>query len=282
VVGYTDECDIGLFLKKAMVLAAWLGSAAWHRGRYGELAPAEGLGENAPDAIGSGEQAIRSTELRRWIADNFPPEWRFPPSRLSLRESQAWHARLYAQGWVAPNWPKAHGGMGLSAYEQVAFQAEFDRHGINIAPNMGVVMLGPLLIRYGTEAQQREFLHKILSGQVRWCQGYSEPSAGSDLANLRTTAELDGDHFIVNGQKIWTSFAHEADMIFLLVRTDKKAKKQEGISFLLADMRAPGITIKRIRNLSGNSEFCEVFLDNLRVPRQNLVGGLNQGWTMAK
>lgn len=281
-IGYTDECDIGLFLKKAMVLAAWLGSAAWHRGRYGELAPAEGLGENAPDAIGSGEQAIRSTELRRWIADNFPPEWRFPPSRLSLRESQAWHARLYAQGWVAPNWPKAHGGMGLSAYEQVAFQAEFDRHGINIAPNMGVVMLGPLLIRYGTEAQQREFLPKILSGQVRWCQGYSEPSAGSDLANLRTTAELDGDHFIVNGQKIWTSFAHEADMIFLLVRTDKKAKKQEGISFLLADMRAPGITIKRIRNLSGNSEFCEVFFDNLRVPRQNLVGGLNQGWTMAK
>jgi alkylation response protein AidB-like acyl-CoA dehydrogenase len=281
-IGYTDECDIGLYLKKAMVLAAWLGSATWHRGRYGALAPAEGLGENAPETVGSGARAIGSTELRRWIADNFPPEWRFPPSRLSQLEAKSWHAKLHAQGWVAPGWPREHGGMGLSAYEQVAFQSEFDRHGINIAPNMGVVMLGPLLIRYGTEAQQRDILPRILSGEVRWCQGYSEPSAGSDLANLRTTAVLEGDEFVVNGQKTWTSFAHEADMIFLLVRTDPQAKKQEGISFLLADMRAPGITVKRIRNLGGSAEFCEVFFDNVRVPRANLVGGLNQGWTMAK
>jgi alkylation response protein AidB-like acyl-CoA dehydrogenase len=201
---------------------------------------------------------------------------------MSLRDTQAWHARLHAQGWAAPNWPPEHGGMGLGAYEQVALQSEFDRHGIQIAPNMAVVMLGPLIIRYGTQAQKREILPRILAGEVRWCQGYSEPSAGSDLANLRTTAVLDGDEFVVNGQKIWTSFAHEADMIFLLVRTDPQAKKQQGISFLLADMRAPGITVKRIRNLSGGAEFCEVFFDNVRVPRANLVGELNQGWTMAK
>ena len=280
-IGYTDECAIGLYLKKAMVGAAWLGAAAWHRRRYNDLAPAGG-DEAAPELVVGGEQPIRRDELRRWLADNFPPAWRFPSSRLSLRDTREWHVKLNARGWAAPNWPKEHGGMGLGAYEQVALQSEFDRHGIQIAPNMAVVMLGPLIIRHGTEAQKREILPRILSGEVRWCQGYSEPSAGSDLANLRTTAVADGDDFIVNGQKIWTSFAHEADMIFLLVRTDPKAKKQEGISFLLADMRSPGITVKRIRNLSGGSEFCEVFFDNVRVPRANLVGGLNEGWTMAK
>jgi alkylation response protein AidB-like acyl-CoA dehydrogenase len=280
-IGYTDECAIGLYLKKAMVGAAWLGAAAWHRRRYNDLAPAGG-DEAAPEWVVGGEQPIRRDELRRWLADNFPPAWRFPSSRLSLRDTREWHVKLNARGWAAPNWPKEHGGMGLGAYEQVALQSEFDRHGIQIAPNMAVVMLGPLIIRYGTEAQKREILPRILSGEVRWCQGYSEPSAGSDLANLRTSAVADGDDFIVNGQKIWTSFAHEADMVFLLVRTDPQAKKQEGISFLLADMRSPGITVKRIRNLSGGAEFCEVFFDDVRVPRANLVGGLNQGWTMAK
>jgi alkylation response protein AidB-like acyl-CoA dehydrogenase len=280
-IGYTDECAIGLYLKKAMVGAAWLGAAAWHRRRYNDLAPAGGE-EAAPEWVVGGEQPIRRDELRRWLADNFPPEWRFPPSRLSLRDTREWHVLLNARGWAAPNWPKEHGGMGLGAYEQVALQSEFDRHGIQIAPNMAVVMLGPLIIRYGTEAQKREILPRILSGEVLWCQGYSEPSAGSDLANLRTSAVADGDDFIVNGQKIWTSFAHEADMIFMLVRTDPQAKKQEGISFLLADMRSPGITVKRIRNLSGGAEFCEVFFDDVRVPRANLVGGLHQGWTMAK
>jgi alkylation response protein AidB-like acyl-CoA dehydrogenase len=266
-IGYTDECAIGLYLKKAMVGAAWLGAAAWHRRRYNDLAPAGG-DEAAPEWVVGGEQPIRRDELRS--------------SRLSLRDTREWHVKLNARGWAAPNWPKEHGGMGLGAYEQVALQSEFDRHGIQIAPNMAVVMLGPLIIRYGTEAQKREILPRILSGEVRWCQGYSEPSAGSDLANLRTSAVADGDDFIVNGQKIWTSFAHEADMVFLLVRTDPQAKKQEGISFLLADMRSPGITVKRIRNLSGGAEFCEVFFDDVRVPRANLVGGLNQGWTMAK
>ena len=280
-IGYTDECDIGLYLKKAMVGAAWLGNAALHRRRYNELA-GEGGEASAPEIIAGGEQPIRRDELRRWLSENFPPGWRFPASRMSLKDTRAWHDKLYQKGWVAPNWPKAYGGMGLSGYEQVALQSEFDRHGIVIAPNMAVIMLGPLIIRYGTEQQKREVLPRILSGEVRWCQGYSEPSAGSDLASLRTTAVLDGDEFVVNGQKIWTSFAHEADWIFMLVRTDPKAKKQEGISFLLADMRTPGITVKRIRNLGGNAEFCETFFDNVRVPKANLVGGLNQGWTMAK
>ncbi len=280
-IGYTDECNIGLYLKKAMFGAAWLGDAAAHRRRYGELAGA-GAEVSEPELVAAGEPPIRRDELRRWLADNFPPEWRFPPSRLSLKDTRAWHDKLHSKGMVAPNWPREHGGMGLSGYEQVALQSEFDRHGIVIAPNMAVVMLGPLVIRYGTEQQKREILPRILSGEVRWCQGYSEPSAGSDLASLRTTAVLDGDDFVVNGQKIWTSFAHEADWIFMLVRTDPKAKKQQGISFLLADMRTPGITVKRIRNLGGNAEFCETFFDNVRVPKANLVGGLNQGWTMAK
>jgi len=192
-IGYTDECGIGLFLKKAMVGAAWLGAPSWHRRRYGELAPASDRDDAAPELIVGGDQPIRRDELRRWIAENFPPAWRFPANRLSLREAHDWLVRLYQKGWAAPNWPREYGGMGLNAYQQVALQSEFDRHGINIATNMGVVMLGPLIIRYGTDAQKREILPRILSGEVRWCQGYSEPSAGSDLANLRTTAVLEGD-----------------------------------------------------------------------------------------
>lgn len=172
--------------------------------------------------------------------------------------------------------------MGLSAYEQVLLQEEFDRVGMNIVGNFGVFMLGPLLIRYGTEEQKRTYLPKILSGETRWCQGYSEPGAGSDLSALRMTAVLDGDHFILNGQKTWTSYAYEADKIFLLVRTDKTVKKQKGISFLLADMDLPGITVKRIFNLTGNADFCEVFFENVKVPKENLVGNINEGWAMAK
>lgn len=227
------------------------------------------------------EQAFR-LEAREWIRANFPQEWRFPAHRLSLRHTETWQRKLYEKGWSAPNWPEEYGGMGLTPYQQIIFQEEFDAHGINAAPNMAVTMLGPLLIRYGTEAQKQYYLPRILSGEIRWCQGYSEPGAGSDLAGLRTSAVPEGDHFIVNGQKTWTSFAHEADMIFMLVRTDKDAKKQEGISFLLGDMKAPGVTIRRIKNLTGNSEFCEVFFDNVKVPKENIVGRLNQGWTMAK
>lgn len=143
-------------------------------------------------------------------------------------------------------------------------------------------MLGPLVIKYGTDAQKADFLPKILSGEHIWCQGYSEPNSGSDLASLRTSAVLDGDDYVVNGQKIWTTLAQDANWIFLLVRTDATAKKQEGISFLLVDMNTPGITVRPIINLEMHDEFCEVFFDNVRVPRANLVGQLNKGWDMAK
>ncbi len=275
-IGYTDECNIGLFLKRAMVLAAWLGDAALHRRRYCELAG--DLDQEAQTAPADPLQR----EVRQFLAEHFPAEWRFPPNRMSLKESARWQDELAQKGWMAPGWPVEYGGMGLPAYEQLKMAEEFDRHGVFIVTNFAVAMLGPLLIRYGTEAQKREHLPRILAGQTRWCQGYSEPGAGSDLAGLRTRAELDGDTFVVNGQKIWTSFAHEADMIFMLVRTDPKAKKQDGISFLLADMKSPGITVRRIKNLTGSSEFCEVFFDNVRVPKSNLVGGMNRGWTMAK
>ena len=275
-IGYTDECDVGLFLKRAMVLSAWLGDAGVHRRRYGELA-----GELGQEREGESVDPLRR-EVRAFLAENFPQEWRFPSHRMSLKETEAWQRKLAEKGWAAPGWPVEYGGMGLSPFDQLKMAEEFDRHGVMVVTNFGVVMLGELLIRYGTPEQKREYLPRILSGELRWCQGYSEPGAGSDLASLQTRAELDGDMFVVNGQKIWTSFAHEAQMIFMLVRTDPNAKKQDGISFLLADMNSPGITVRRIKNLTGSSEFCEVFFDNVRVPRKNLVGELNRGWTMAK
>ncbi|MBP8305931.1 MAG: acyl-CoA dehydrogenase, partial [Burkholderiaceae bacterium] len=276
-IAYTDECNIGLFLKRAMVLAAWLGGAAQHRRRFGQLIEEGAQSQAEPTAD---DAFVR--EVEEWLAANFPPEWRFPPTRLGLAQAAPWQQKLGAKGWAAPGWPKEFGGMGLSAYDQVRMNDAFDRHGISIVPNMGITMLGPLLIRYGTDEQRRTHLPGILAGTTRWCQGYSEPGAGSDLAGLRTSAVLEGDSFVVNGQKIWTSFAHEADWIFLLVRTDPQAKKQKGISFLLVNMRSPGITVRRIRNLTGESEFCEVFFDSVRVPAHQLVGSLNQGWTMAK
>jgi alkylation response protein AidB-like acyl-CoA dehydrogenase len=275
-IGYTDECNIGLFLKRAMVLSAWLGDAGTQRRRYGELA-----GDLGQEGEAETTDPLRR-EVRAFLAANFPPQWRFPPHRLSLKESEPWQLKLAEKGWAAPGWPVEYGGMGLPPFEQLKMAEEFDRHGVVVMTNMGVVMLGELLIRYGTEEQKRDYLPRILAGDLRWCQGYSEPGAGSDLAGVQTRAVPEGDVFIVNGQKIWTSFAHEAHMIFMLVRTDPQAKKQDGISFLLADMKSPGITVRRIKNLTGSSEFCEVFFDNVRVPRANLVGGLNKGWTMAK
>jgi len=275
-IGYTDAHNIGLFLKRAMVLAVWLGGPAEHRGRYGRLVEstrAEGE-STSPDPLRAG--------VRSFLAEHFPPEWRFPSTRMSLKETETWQRKLADMGWIAPGWPKEYGGMGLSMYEQLAMQDEFDRYGISIFGNQGVGMLGPLLIRYGTAVQKQKYLPDIVAGRVRWCQGYSEQGAGSDLASVRTRAVLDGEYFVVNGQKIWTTYAHEADMMFMLVRTDQQVKKQEGISFLLVDMRSEGITVRQIMNLTGQSEFCEVFFDNVRVPRDNLVGEVNKGWTMAK
>jgi len=220
--------------------------------------------------------------VRRFFEHNYPEALRYPKRRLRWPEIRDWTLKLSAQGWLAPSWPVRYGGMGLAPEKLIAFIEEQERHGVARAPDMGISMVGPLLIQHGSDEQRAHYLPRILSCADIWCQGYSEPNSGSDLASLRTEAVEDGDDFVVNGQKTWTTLAQDATHIFLLVRTDKAAKKQEGISFLLADMKTPGITVRPIRNIAGNEDFCEVFLDNVRVPRSQRVGELNKGWTIAK
>jgi alkylation response protein AidB-like acyl-CoA dehydrogenase len=220
--------------------------------------------------------------VRRFLAEHHPPELRAPAKRLHWPEVKPWYMILSAAGWLAPAWPREHGGMALSASKQLIYMDEFERFGAARSPDHGIMLLGPLLINYGTPEQKARFLPRIIAGQDIWCQGYSEPGAGSDLASLRTEAVLDGDEWVVNGQKTWTTLAGDADWIFALVRTDKTVRKQEGISFLLIPMDSPGVTVRPIINLDLQDEFSEVFFDDVRVPRENLVGTVNQGWTMAK
>ena len=220
--------------------------------------------------------------VRTWIEQNYPPELRNPPKRLHWSECGVWYKRLAAKGWLCPAWPKEYGGMGLTPAKQLIMIEELERHGCARTVDQGVLMVGPLIYARGNQAQKDYYLPKILSGEHVWCQGYSEPNAGSDLASLRTKAELDGDHYVINGQKIWTSMAMDANMIYVLARTDPKAKQQEGISFILVPMDTPGITVRPLVNLDLNEEFCEVFFDNVRVPKENLVGQPHKGWSMAK
>jgi alkylation response protein AidB-like acyl-CoA dehydrogenase len=227
------------------------------------------------------DQAFRAL-VRRFLAEHHPPELRNPPKRLHWPEAKPWYMLLSEAGWLAPAWPREHGGMGLSASKQLIYIDEFERFGAARNPDHGIMLLGPLLIGYGTEAQKTRFLPRIISGQDIWCQGYSEPSAGSDLASLRTEAVADGDEWVVNGQKTWTTLAGDANWMFALVRTDKTVKKQAGISFLLIPMDAQGVSVRPIVNLDLQDEFSEVFFDSVRIPRENLVGEINQGWTMAK
>lgn len=238
-------------------------------------------------------EAFRA-ETRAWLEANCPPGMRTPMPEDEIvwggrnpvfkhPESKVWLERMAARGWTVPTWPKEYGGGGLTEAEALVLQEEMRRLNCRTPLNsFGIWMLGPVLLRMGTEAQKREHLPKIARGEIRWCQGYSEPGAGSDLAGLQTRAVLDGDHFVVNGQKIWTSYANYADWIFCLVRTDPNVKKHNGISFLLFDMTSPGVTTKPIRLISGVSPFCETFFDDVRVPKENLVGELNTGWTIAK
>ncbi|MCX7380230.1 MAG: acyl-CoA dehydrogenase family protein [Alphaproteobacteria bacterium] len=227
------------------------------------------------------DETFRAT-VRDWVVTNYPEELRNPPKRLHWRDNKVWYFKLAEKGWLCPGWPAEHGGMGLNAGKQIILLGEFERHGVARTNDHGIIMVGPLLIQYGTDAQRAEFLPKILAGEHIWCQGYSEPNAGSDLASLRTSAVSDGDDWVVNGQKIWTTLANDANWIFLLVRTDPGAKKQEGITFLLVPMDSPGITVRPIINIDLHDEFCEVFFDNVRVPKRWTVGEVNKGWTMAK
>ena len=233
-------------------------------------------------------------ETRVWLEANCPPvmRTRMPEEeqvaggkRASYvrPEQKIWLDCMAEKGWTAPTWPKQYGGGGLSPDEAIVLEEEMQDLGCR-APlrGMGLSMLGPTLLEYGTEEQRRTHIPKIVSGEIRWCQGYSEPGAGSDLASLSTRAVLQGEHFLVNGHKIWTSNAHLSDWIFCLVRTDPTVKKHDGISFLLIDMDDPGVRPNPIKLISGKSVFCETFFDNVRVPAGHLVGHLNKGWTIAK
>ena len=231
------------------------------------------------------EEAFRA-EVRAFIAESkpkLPKSVGWPEAEVTSREDYlAWHKLLYKKGWVAPHWPREHGGTGRSVTQRYIFNQECAAAEMPGLLPFGLAMLGPVLIAFGTQAQKRRFLPRILSGEDWWCQGYSEPGAGSDLASLRMRALPDGDHFTVNGQKTWTTLAQFADWIFCLVRTDPNVKPQEGISFLLIDLKSPGVTIKPIIVLDGAREVNEVFFDNVQVPAENLVGEMNKGWTYAK
>lgn len=220
--------------------------------------------------------------VRSWLEENCPPECRHPGHRLRRHEIRHWTEKLAKQGWIAPAWPRQYGGMGLEVEKLLIYQEQIEDLGIARAPDQGIVMLGPLLIHFGNEEQRARFLPRIVSGQDVWCQGYSEPEAGSDLASLRCEAVRDGDHYIVNGQKTWSTLAQDADWIFTLVRTERGRRKQEGISFLLIDIKSPGVTVRTIQNLAGEEEFAEVIFENTRVPVENRVGEEGKGWQIAK
>ena len=221
--------------------------------------------------------------VRSFAEENYPKEMpRHAQRRLHWEENKPWYLVLSRQGWLCPNWPREYGGMGLSAGKQLIMIEEFGRHGCARVSDIGIVMLGPLLIHHGTEAQRAFFLPKIISGEHVWAQGYSEPNAGSDLAAVRTEAVLDGDEWVINGQKTWTTLGGDANWIFILARTDKSVKKQAGISFLLVPMDTKGVTVRPIVNLEMFDEFSEVFFDNVRIPKDHLVGKVNDGWTIAK
>jgi acyl-CoA dehydrogenase len=198
-------------------------------------------------------------------------------------EMKDWLERMAGRGWTAPTWPVEYGGGGLEPAEARVLAAEMTRQKLPPAlVGFGLSMIGPTLLRYGSETQKREHLPRICRGEIRWCQGYSEPDAGSDLASLQTRAERDGDHFVINGTKVWTSYADLSDWIFALVRTDPKAKKQEGITFILIDMETPGVSVRPISLISGKSPFCETRFDDVRVPVANVIGEIHGGWTVAK
>lgn len=221
-------------------------------------------------------------EVRVWIAENLPPGLRDSVLRPGTEDFRLWHRRLYERGWIAPQWPGEAGGMGATVREQLVLVEEMVRAGAPQVVTAGVGFVGPLIIEFGTEAQKARHLPSILSGDVEWAQGYSEPGAGSDLASLRTGARLEGGRFIVNGHKIWQTRGYYADWIFTLVRTRPDApRKHEGISCLLIDMRSPGVTVRPIVTITGETELSEVFFDDVAVPEENLVGPLNDGWRLA-
>jgi alkylation response protein AidB-like acyl-CoA dehydrogenase len=220
--------------------------------------------------------------LRSWLAKTVPEKWRDPSQRLRAADTRWWLRTQFEEGWRAPSWPREFGGLGLSIKKQIIYQEEMESSGVARALDHGVRMVGPILIRYGSAEQRREYLPPILNGDHQWCQGYSEPGAGSDLASLRMSAERSEDAFILNGQKIWTTQAADATHMYVLARTGKFARKQQGITLFVTEMNLPGMRIRPIRNLAGEEEFYEVFFDDFVIPARNVIGEVDDGWRIAK
>jgi alkylation response protein AidB-like acyl-CoA dehydrogenase len=234
---------------------------------------------------GPEDEAFRA-EFRAWLEQN--RQYAMPMQEPLADEAEGdwdarvrWHRKLHEGGWVAVSWPKEYGGRGASLLQNIIYYEELERIGASAAGGFGISLLGPTLMHWGTEEQKRRFIPKILSAEEFWCQGYSEPNSGSDLASLQTRAVEEGDYFVVNGSKIWTSQAHHADWIFLLVRTDPEAPKHKGISYLLVDMKTPGITVRPLVQMTGARGFNQVFFEDVRVPKKNIVGEKNNGWQVA-
>lgn len=234
-------------------------------------------------------------ETREWLAANCPESMRGPVPSMDAHawggrkahfqneDQKLWFERMRDKGYFAPTWPKAYGGAGLDGFQAMVLKEELKR--INARPahiNLGLWMAGPAIMEFGTEEQKLEHLPKIARGELRWCQGYSEPGAGSDLAGLQTKAVIDGDELVINGSKIWTSYADESDYIYCLVRTNPEAPKREGISFVVFDMQTEGVSTKPIELTNGDAHFCQTFFDSVRVPVANVIGGIDKGWTVAK
>ena len=239
-------------------------------------------------------QAFRH-ETRDWLEQNCPVSMRQPTSggddacwggrnyQFASEDQQLWMERMAAKGWTAPDWPTEYGGGGLDKGQHKVLKEELAMiNARSPLDSFGIWMIGPALLKFGSEALKQQHLPPIVRGEIRWCQGYSEPGAGSDLAGLQSKGEDMGDHFIANGQKVWTSYGDKADWMFCLLRTDTEAKKQMGISLVLFDMETPGVTPKPIKLISGSSPFCETFLDDVRVEKDQVVGDINHGWTIAK
>jgi alkylation response protein AidB-like acyl-CoA dehydrogenase len=225
-------------------------------------------------------------EIRAWLEDNLPAGWFEPGFELTgkdrARFNDEWVRRLYDGGWICASWPAEYGGKGLSTMENVVLAEEFARARAPLrADFFGDTLVGPTILQWGTEEQKQQFLPQILKGQIRWCQGFSEPNSGSDLASLKTSAVLDGEEWVINGQKVWTTQAQYADFCFLLARTDPSAPKHKGISYLLVPMKQSGVEVRPITQPDGTAEFNEVFFDNARAAKENVVGGVNNGWIVA-
>jgi alkylation response protein AidB-like acyl-CoA dehydrogenase len=226
------------------------------------------------------------TVIRGWLEENLPQGWFDADFKMTDDERKAfndeWVTKLFDGGWICAGWPTEYGGKGLSLLEQVVLNEEFARAGAPLrADFFGDTLVGPTILQWGTEEQKQEFIPGILQGKIAWCQGFSEPNSGSDLASLKTTAVLDGDEWVINGQKVWTTQAQYADYVFLMVRTDPNAPQHAGISYLLVPMRQAGVEVRPIVQVDGTAEFNEVFFDNARCPKANVVGGVNNGWKVA-